>query len=101
MKREQLRLIVLAVSRFLGRLVCRVKGHKPHYPFGSWNNWSAYSCIRCGELDRPLESLPAAPGWDEPEYEDWDRHDRDEQIAERRFAARWFGRLPWPRWVQP
>ena len=79
--RSQFRYALINASRALGRLVCRARG--------------AYSCIRCGELSRPLESLPFAPDDD-----DWDRFDdHDEVERQYRRAARWFSWLPFPRWL--
>lgn len=81
---------------FVGRLVCAVRGHRYFYQNGCINSWCAYSCVRCGELSRPLESLPYPP--DDYEYE-WD--ERDEETIDRDLArcARWVPFLPFPRWI--
>lgn len=98
--REALRLCLLPASRALGAVVCRIKGeHRYHYADGSWNSWCAYQCIRCGELDRPLESLPDAPDWGDYDYDDHGYQDREAEDAAYARDARWFARLPWPRWI--
>lgn len=99
--RERLRLIVLRPSRALGAVVCKLKGgHRYFYADGSWNNWSAYQCVRCGELSRPLGSLPNAPSWDEDGYDDhWTSRDHEQEARDYAHNARWFARLPFPRWI--
>ncbi len=83
-------------SRWLGKRVCKSRGHR-YYAGGAYDSNCAYACLRCGELDRPLEGLPAtAPD----EYGDWPDIDFD-PVEEARYecARRWFGALPWPKWL--
>ena len=83
------------LSRFVGAQICKVKGHRYHYANGCYDSWKAYACIRCGELDQPLEALDPAP--DEPDYDcrNWD----EDNELEYRLDARWFSCLPLPRWL--
>lgn len=84
--------------RWIGRQVCRVRGHHFFYPGGEVRSWAAYSCVRCGELDRPLDTLPYRPDddgfdlLDDPDY----RQEIDREHAQER---RWFSRLPFPHWL--
>jgi hypothetical protein len=84
-------------SRRLGALVCFFREHRYFYASGSYNFNCAYSCVRCGELDRPIESLPET-GPDE--YGDWSDIDLSEDIAkEAEHERRWFRCLPYPKWI--
>jgi hypothetical protein len=90
--------MLMKVSRKFGAAVCAARGHSYFYPGGAINTWCAYACVRCGELDCPLESLPCRPDDDG----DFDRYnDEYEQQLEQDYerARRWFAPLPWPRWL--
>ncbi|MCY1371532.1 hypothetical protein D9M68_788970 [compost metagenome] len=87
---------LIRLSRYVGALVCEIKGHRYHYANGCYDSWKAYACIRCNELDRPLESLEPSPCDD---FEDRDRYDEDEAERAYQLEARWFRCLPIPRWL--
>lgn len=88
----------MTVSRKVGAIVCAVRGHDYFYPGGEINSWCAYACVRCGELDRPLESLPYRP--DDADDFNWNDEEREERIEQdHELARRWFAPLPWPRWL--
>lgn len=92
----KLRLLRVRLSRALGGLVCRVRCQHL-YSFeliGCYKGWCAYSCIRCGELDRPLDDLPPAPDDDDRNYYD----DTYAELAVRQ-GRRWISWLPWPKWL--
>jgi len=89
------------LSRAIGALVCRLRGHEFFYPGGEVNSWSAYSCVRCNALSRALEDLPNAPGPDDDHYDDnhyFDDDWQDRVDREWALAKRWVSWLPWPRW---
>lgn len=91
----------VTVVRWVGAAVCAARGHEFFYPRRCVESWCAYTCIRCGALSRPLESLPSAPGPDDDDYDPW-RYDSDEDDRieeEHALAKRWFARWSWPRWV--
>lgn len=90
--------ITKTVTRKIGAMVCAIRGHNYFYPGGTINSWSAYTCIRCGELDRPLESLPDRPD-DADDHEWYDEVHELRLEREHELARRWFVRLPWPRWL--
>lgn len=88
------------LSRFVGAQVCKVKGCRYHYANGCYDSWKAYQCLRCGELDQPLESLQPRPdyiGDDYDEYGSWDEVEEGERLFE--LDTRWFVCLPFPRWL--
>jgi len=93
---NRVRAITVSTSRALGAVVCAARGHRYYYHRGEVRSWCAYSCCRCGALDRPLDSLPFAPNdddiWNEPE-------EQTEFDAEYRRFRRWVSWLPVPRWV--
>lgn len=92
-----MRRLLLILSRRLGSLVCKCRGCRYDYG-GAICSWRAYGCVRCGELDRPLESLPYAPSFEDDDYPHWlDDNDFDQQEADR--FRRWFTFLPFPRWL--
>lgn len=90
--------LMLRLSRALGALVCRLRGGHRFYIPPVVCSWQAHACVRCGEPDQPLDTLPPAPsdedgfGWlaDEPDY-------FDQREALR--ARRWLPFLPFPRWL--
>jgi len=91
-------MIAIKVSRALGASLCRLKSeHNYVYPNGCYSSWCAYACVRCGELDTPLDELPPAPDFDDSDYRGYDDRDLDE--AAHRRECRWFQCLPWPRWL--
>lgn len=85
--------------RWLGRQVCRVRGHRYFYPGGEVRSWAAYSCVRCGELDRPLETLPYRPDDDgfDPLLDDLDYQKEIER--QHALERRWVSWLLFPHWV--
>jgi len=89
---------LIDLSRWIGRQICKIRGHHYHYPGGAYCTDYAYGCIRCGELDRPMESLPELVP-DEDGY--WDEPLFDEDIDHEEFdrAKRWFSCLPYPKWL--
>ena len=89
----------IAVFRWLGRQVCRVRGHHYFYPGGEVRSWAAYSCIRCGELDRPIESLPYRP--DDEDFDPASSDPEYQEGVEREFKLerRWISWLPYPHWI--
>ncbi|MCZ2135846.1 MAG: hypothetical protein LC098_10540 [Burkholderiales bacterium] len=92
--------LAVQVSRKVGAMVCAVRGHDYFYPGGEINSWCAYACVRCGQFDRPLESLPYRPD-DADDYIGWNDNDEREQRIEQEYelARRWFAGRPWPRWL--
>lgn len=95
MNRKKFNIALIAVSRWLGRMICRVRGHNYYYPGGAYDSFCAYGCIRCGELDRPLESLPATV---RDEFGDWPEVDFNDS-EEFEHARRWVPFLSYPRWI--
>lgn len=89
----------VAFVRCLGRQICRVRGHHYFYPGGEIRSWSAYSCTRCGELDRPIESLPYRPDGEDfdPIYSDEEYQEDVEQ--QFKLERRWISWLSYPRWI--
>jgi hypothetical protein len=85
------------LSRCIGALVCFFRGHRYFYHRGCYDNNCAYSCVRCGELDKPLESLQEI----EPdEYGDWPDIDLSEdEEKEAEHDCRWFSWFPFPKWL--
>lgn len=99
---EKLRLFALPASRALGACVCAAKGeHLYIWHFtGSFDNWHAYQCLRCGELDRPLESLPSAPDAYDAGFGCADEYaDREAEDRQYNQARQWHPALPFPRWI--
>lgn len=88
---------LIDLSRALGHQICRVRECRYHYPGGACCTWYAYACVRCGELDRPLDSLAPMP--DDDYYDDLWYYDPGRAQAEADYARRWFRWLPWPRWL--
>ncbi|WBG61856.1 hypothetical protein ELR50_02765 [Pseudomonas citronellolis] len=91
---------LVKLSRLVGAQVCKVKGCRYHYANGCYDSWKAYACIRCGELDKPLDSLAPRPDyiddeWDE--YRDWAEVEEGERLYQ--LDTRWFACLPFPRWL--
>lgn len=80
--------------RAIGRLVCLVRGHDFYSGQIALRSWCAYQCVRCGALDRPIESLPDAPEDSDVFGEDDPRAD---EVYER--SQRWFPWWRWPRWI--
>jgi len=86
------------LSRKLGASLCLLSDHKYFFPDGCFNGWSAYTCVRCGALSCPLDSLPPAPP--DEDFTRWHDEEDDERIEQQhKMARRWFASLPWPRWV--
>jgi hypothetical protein len=84
--------------RWIGKLVCKIKGHNYFHPGGLHATWCAYICIRCGETDKPIESLPRPP---EDEfftdlYESMPEEYVNEQYERER---RWISWAPYPHWI--
>lgn len=88
---------LMKITRAIGAQVCKVRGHLYYYPGGAIDTCCAYSCIRCRELDRPLESLEPRPLDEDYDYCDWDRFEDDQRDFE--YFCRWFSWLPFPRWL--
>lgn len=86
------------LSRWTGRQVCRIRGHRYYYAGGAFCSDYAYGCIRCGELDRPLDSLPERT-LDEDGYYDEPYYDEEIDREEFNQARRWFSWLPYPKWL--
>lgn len=92
--------LAVQVSRKLGAMVCAVHGHRYFYPDGMYVAWRAHSCVRCGQWDQPLESLPYRPEGEGDDLFDYFDEEREQQIErERDQAKRWFAPLSWPRWL--
>lgn len=95
---KQVKRCGIVFVRWLGRQVCRVRGHHYFYPGGEVRSWVAYSCVRCGALDRAIESLPYSPDdecfdpTDTPEYQEY----VEQQYEQER---RWISWLPYLRWL--
>jgi hypothetical protein len=90
----------VVICRKIGAGVCGLRGHDFFYPHGSIDSWRAYTCIRCGELSRPLDSLPSAPVTDTDDNDSWRDDDDDLRLEdEHAKARRWIAWLPWPRWA--
>lgn len=91
--------LLTRVSRLIGAQVCKVNGCRYHYANGCIDSWKAYACIRCGELDRPLESLEPCPLDFCPcdEYSSLEEADEGERLYQ--LDTRWFSCLPLPRWL--
>jgi len=85
------------IVRWFGKQVCRVKGHDFFFPGGCIDSYSAYTCVRCGELSRSLDSLPTMPD------DEWEAHgfgpDNDEIEREHERARRWSARIRYPKWI--
>lgn len=90
--------VFVAIVRWVGRLVCRIKGHRYFYPGGEARSWGAYSCVRCKELDRPIESLPYRP--DDEKLDPTDSAEYQAHI-DKNFECerRWISWLHYPRWI--
>lgn len=81
-------------SRWLGAQVCIFRGHRYFYSDGVFNTNCAYLCVRCCELDRPIESLP------EITLDDWpDIDGADAEKEAKHDDRRWFSWLPFPKWL--
>ena len=93
-----IRRLAVKISRFIGRRVCAHKGCRYEPPNGCFNSWSAYACVRCDELDRPLDDLPPAPNYYDTDYSPADEYFEFDEEAHN-HARRWFQCLPWPRWI--
>lgn len=95
---DWLRTLLVRCSQALGRQVCHRKGCRYEPAGGAFLSWCAYACVRCGELDRPLDDLPPPP--DGADYAD-DPWYIDPEQAEKDYcrARRWFAALPFPRWL--
>jgi len=85
---------LIRISRLIGSQVCKLKGHRYHYANGCYDSWKAYACIRCNELDKPLDSLEPFPL---DEYESWHEVYEGERLYH--LDTRWFSCLPLPRWL--
>ncbi len=84
--------------RWIGRQVCRVKGHNYFHPCGLHATWCAYTCVRCGETDKPIESLPSPPEdefFTDP-YENMPEEYVNEQYERER---RWVSWTPYLHWI--
>ncbi len=96
----KIKYLLINLVRWIGKQVCNVKGHNFYYPGGEVRTWNAYSCIRCGEFDRPIESLPNPPedfdyGFDLTETPEYQEMIDQEHERERR----WITWLPFPHWI--
>lgn len=85
--------------RWIGKQICRVKGHNYFYPGGEVRSWCAYGCIRCSELDRPIDSLPYRP--DDEEFFDLTDTDEYREYVDQQHERerRWISWLPFPHWI--
>ena len=96
--KQKLRYALIDTVRWIGRQVCRVKGHNYFYPGNLITNWCAYTCVRCGETDRPIESLPSPPE-DEFFTDPYDTMP-DEYVNEQyERERRWVSFLPFLHWI--
>lgn len=84
-------------SRWLGKQVCKARGHRYYYAGGAFDSNCAYDCLRCGELDRPIESLPETVPDEGGCWPDIGFGPEEDARTER--ARRWFASLPWPKWI--
>lgn len=84
--------------RLIGKLVCRMKGHNFFHPGGLHASWCAYTCVRCGETDRPIESLPSPPE-DEFFVDPYDTMPEEYVNEQYERERRWISWAPFPRWI--
>lgn len=89
----------IRIVRLLGWLVCWLRGHDFYHPCGCYDSRFAHSCLRCGALDRPLDSLSSAGLEDEDFYEDICGPSDEEIDADLERSRRWFSAFKYPRWI--
>lgn len=95
--KQTLRYALIDLSRWIGRQICKLRGHRYYHAGGAYDSHCAYGCLRCGELDRPIESLPPTTP---DEYGDWPEalvfNGEQEQYEHARC---WFSWAPYPKWI--
>lgn len=73
-----------------GKRVCKIKGHNYFHPGGLHASWCAYTCVRCGETDRDIETLPSPPE---------DEFFTDPYEEQYETERRWISWAPFPHWI--
>lgn len=92
------------ISRFIGRCVCKLRGHNYYYPGGECCSLFSYACIRCNELDFPIDDnqdTAATSCGDDYFRVDYDCIDYDSEREKEDFeySRRWVKWLPYPKWL--
>lgn len=84
--------------RWIGKQVCKIKGHNYFHPGGMHATWCAYTCARCGETDKPIESLPSPPD-DEFFTDPYESMPEEYVIEQYEQERRWISWAAYPHWI--